>query len=583
MQANEEGELADKALTLKEVRARQGELSKMRSLLFYEQQKRRRINKIKSKAYRRIRKRQDRRKADAEGTELEDDPEKQREMEEREAEARMEERMTLRHKNTSKWARSALKRGANLDSHTRKQVQEQLRLGQELRDAMDRPGGGDAEEEGSDGGDDDSGSEDEDAGEGEEDGASGGGRNRKAISEAKSLLAGIEKDTAEAEDQEAGPALHQMKFMQKAAQKQRDRARAEAEDLLAELEAGEDGEEGLDFESSDEEGGEGGGDSSNDEGGRGGEGDKGEEEGEKGSANGAKAPRMVEGSLETSRLSQPKKRLRVDGAITIDLDGVENSVPGAVAEEDQEDDDEKEVEAEVGAHAIPAANPWLQQNSRSGAGKAATASSGVVDVEAAAARALGEKGGAKGKQAKQGKGAAKASGGGDDGDGWSTPGPKGKGGIRKRKSGGGQGGEGKGEGEGESKGGDEDEAHQVKKQRTGRGGSHESSEPSQEELVRRAFAVPDATEEFNAEKEFEETGGKPAKVNFESVRVGSSWFKNNFAEARDQNSCTNYHPTPLPPVNPHLTTTRIRMSPPWPLRAGVVGQVWGPRRPAYRV
>ena len=271
MQANEEGELADKALTLKEVRARQGELSKMRSLLFYEQQKRRRINKIKSKAYRRIRKRQDRRKADAEGAELEDDPEKQREMEEKEAEARMEERMTLRHKNTSKWARSALKRGANLDSHTRKQVQEQLRLGQELRDAMDRPGGGDAEEEGSDGGDDASGSEDEDAGEGNcvGGGASDGGRNRKAISEAKSLLAGIEKDTAEAEDQEAGPALHQMKFMQKAAQKQRDRARAEAEDLLAELEAGEDGEEGLDFESSDEEGDEGGDDSSSDEGGGG--------------------------------------------------------------------------------------------------------------------------------------------------------------------------------------------------------------------------------------------------------------------------------------------------------------------------
>ena len=57
-------------------------------------------------------------------------PERARQLEEKEALARIEERMSLRHKNTSKWARQALKRGAGLDATTRKAVQEQLRLGQ---------------------------------------------------------------------------------------------------------------------------------------------------------------------------------------------------------------------------------------------------------------------------------------------------------------------------------------------------------------------------------------------------------------------------------------------------------------------
>ena len=41
-----------------ELRERQAELAKVKALMFYEQMKRHRLNKIKSKAYRRIRKRQ---------------------------------------------------------------------------------------------------------------------------------------------------------------------------------------------------------------------------------------------------------------------------------------------------------------------------------------------------------------------------------------------------------------------------------------------------------------------------------------------------------------------------------------------
>ena len=45
-----------------------------------------------------------------------------------------QERLTLKHKNTSKWARRALKRGINvMDATTKEAMEEQLRLGLALR------------------------------------------------------------------------------------------------------------------------------------------------------------------------------------------------------------------------------------------------------------------------------------------------------------------------------------------------------------------------------------------------------------------------------------------------------------------
>jgi len=46
----------------RQIKKRQGQLAKLKALLFYDELKRRRANKIKSKAYRRVRKRQERRK-----------------------------------------------------------------------------------------------------------------------------------------------------------------------------------------------------------------------------------------------------------------------------------------------------------------------------------------------------------------------------------------------------------------------------------------------------------------------------------------------------------------------------------------
>ena len=78
-------DLGESGMTIEEFRKRQGELSKMRSLLFYEEQKRNKINKIKSKQYRRIRKKQnDRAKGKALEAAVEADPEFAREMAEKE-------------------------------------------------------------------------------------------------------------------------------------------------------------------------------------------------------------------------------------------------------------------------------------------------------------------------------------------------------------------------------------------------------------------------------------------------------------------------------------------------------------------
>ena len=47
---------------------------------------------------------------------------------------RAQERLTQKHRNTSKWAKHALRRGAHLlDGSTKAAVNEQLRLGAELK------------------------------------------------------------------------------------------------------------------------------------------------------------------------------------------------------------------------------------------------------------------------------------------------------------------------------------------------------------------------------------------------------------------------------------------------------------------
>src|SRR3981189_1500018 len=92
-------ELKMNHLSVEEVAARRAEVRKMRELMFRAEIKAKRVAKIKSKTYRRVKKK---------------------------------ERASLRHKNTGKWAK-AMKGRHELDEDQRKDITEMLDRGERLR------------------------------------------------------------------------------------------------------------------------------------------------------------------------------------------------------------------------------------------------------------------------------------------------------------------------------------------------------------------------------------------------------------------------------------------------------------------
>jgi len=205
-------DLGANEITLEEYKKRRGQLAKMRSLLFSYEQKRHHMKKIKSKKYRRIRKRQRERQKDAElEADLHDDPEiVMQELREKEELERMKERMTLAHKNTSKWAKRVLKRGKNVDVDTRRALSAQLKRGDDLLQRMKSTTRGD---------EDDSEQEGDDL-----------------LETARRVL---QDDEATADDSADAPikgmGLFKLSFMQKGIEKQKEMAREEARQLLREL------------------------------------------------------------------------------------------------------------------------------------------------------------------------------------------------------------------------------------------------------------------------------------------------------------------------------------------------------------
>lgn len=224
---DEQEELEQKKVSKEEVVQRQQELAKMRALLFYEEQKQKRVKKIKSKLYHKIRNSQDKKQAEKQRKQLRElDPELADQLDQEMAEKRAEERMTLKHTNTSKWVKRQLKRGTLADNDTRGAISEQLRRGEELRRKVHAADSDDEDDAGGDSSDD------------EEEGVDAVTRLQKRLEkQADALVMEIDEDEANA-GQTKG--LHGMKFMQRAMQKQREKARTEAEKLLRELK-GEDG------------------------------------------------------------------------------------------------------------------------------------------------------------------------------------------------------------------------------------------------------------------------------------------------------------------------------------------------------
>lgn len=121
-------ELATAKISPEEMKKRTSEMRLMRELMFREERKAKRLKKIKSKTYRRIKKKEMLKNKELAGLSDESD-------EDHEA-ARARERMTLKHRANSKWSKDMVKHGMANDQETREEIEEMLRQGERLKEKM---------------------------------------------------------------------------------------------------------------------------------------------------------------------------------------------------------------------------------------------------------------------------------------------------------------------------------------------------------------------------------------------------------------------------------------------------------------
>nr|SVE74266.1 EOG090X08JJ [Daphnia barbata] len=127
------------SMSLKEALERRKELAKSRALQSYQEAKARRQNKIKSKSYHRLLKREKTKNHIKEFETLKKyDPEKALEKLEQLDKKRIEERVTLKHKGAGKWAKLQAIR-SKYDQNARESLADQLRLGKEVTRKIKKP------------------------------------------------------------------------------------------------------------------------------------------------------------------------------------------------------------------------------------------------------------------------------------------------------------------------------------------------------------------------------------------------------------------------------------------------------------
>lgn len=206
-------------LSVEEVQARRAELAKMRDLMFRAEAKAKRIAKIKSKTYRRIKKKQKAKLAEqlGEGSDdedMDDDARMKREVE------RARERATLKHKNTGKWAKAMRSRG-ELDEDQRRDVVEMLERGEKLRRRIQGVGSDES------GDDDDEESENDDGEDGIE----------KIKANAFDELNALDKGdgSTDALRGKKGKSIFEMKFMKDAMARDEQRTKQLADDFVREM------------------------------------------------------------------------------------------------------------------------------------------------------------------------------------------------------------------------------------------------------------------------------------------------------------------------------------------------------------
>ncbi|KAI9137835.1 small-subunit processome [Paraphysoderma sedebokerense] len=212
----EQEELAMNQLSVEEVEERRKELRLMRELAFREELKLKRMSKIKSKAYRKIlKKEKERQKAQSELSleELKElDPELAREEQLKIELERAKERVTLRHKNTGKWAKFMLGRGKNADEGTRQAIIEQLAKHESLTKKIEGIESGSSDDEDVDDVGDDT------------------------VQSTKRELAQVEKSFQNDQMEMPTKGVFAMKFMQRAMTAEREQAKVMLEEMKMQLE-----------------------------------------------------------------------------------------------------------------------------------------------------------------------------------------------------------------------------------------------------------------------------------------------------------------------------------------------------------
>jgi U3 small nucleolar RNA-associated protein 14 len=122
LQKCEGDSLRGQGLSIDEVKAKQKEIAKFNSLLFFDQMKRHRMNKIKSKAYRKSL----RRRISQQGVN-----EDERITENAHLQDRIEERASLSHRNTSRWSKMVISQ-KKIDKSLSSSYYDSVQLGHEL-------------------------------------------------------------------------------------------------------------------------------------------------------------------------------------------------------------------------------------------------------------------------------------------------------------------------------------------------------------------------------------------------------------------------------------------------------------------
>ncbi|KAH7049810.1 small-subunit processome [Linnemannia elongata] len=214
-------ELALNKMTTEEVEKRRQDLRMMRELMFRDEIRAKRVSKIKSKLYRKIKKKE-RERNGLTAEEMADlDPAQAHEERLLAEQKRAQERMTLKHKNTGKWAKDQIKHG-NFDPESRQAITEQIERGDRLRRKIQDV---DSDEEQSGGESDYSDLEDDDV----------EGAKARAFDELAQVEAQLAKAEDAAREAKVGKGVFAMKFMQDAAKRSKLQAQIAAEEFRKEM------------------------------------------------------------------------------------------------------------------------------------------------------------------------------------------------------------------------------------------------------------------------------------------------------------------------------------------------------------